>query len=771
MTIKISNKNSQDININSNLKESLLSEKNSIKNCRNIGIMAHIDAGKTTTSERILYYTGKNHKIGEVHEGAATMDWMVQEQERGITITSAATTTYWKSKIRSDSDLEEFKINLIDTPGHVDFTVEVERSLRVLDGAVALFCSVGGVQPQSETVWMQASKYKVPRICFVNKMDRSGADFFKVVGEIRTKLNSNAFPLQIPIGNEENFKGVVDLIRNKGIVWNEEDKGMTYKEVVLDSATKSLAKEWRDKLIEKICEFDEDLMTKYFDGKEITESEIDSVLRKAVINMDIFPVLCGSSFKNKGVQYLLDCVCKYFPSPIDLKAVSGENKYGEKISRSPDKNEPFSALAFKIATDPFVGKLAFLRIYSGRLDAGSSVLNSRSDKKERISRVLQMHANKQEPLDFVEAGDICAVVGFKDIKTGDTLCSEDNSIVLESMNFPEPVIGISIEAKKQSDSDKLSVALSKLLEEDPTLKVQINHETGQTILKGMGELHLEIILDRLKREYFVEVNKGEPEVAYKECFTKTIEHREIYKKQTGGRGNFADISFHIGPLEDGLSQEYKLILKDNSKLTPDMKLSIEKDRSIPSELKKVLIEGFKTENRFLFVNKIVGGVIPTQFIPAIEKGFEKAMINGPIANYPVENMKVTVFDGSFHTVDSDAYSFETAAVIAFRDASKKTKPVLMEPIMSLEINTPEDYLGSVTGDVSKKRGIIESVETIGNYKIIKAFVPLANLFGYVTDLRTMSSGRASASMTYYEHQIVPENIANSIIEKIKIKNK
>ena len=691
--------------------------------------MAHIDAGKTTTTERILYYTGISHKIGEVHDGAATMDWMEQEQERGITITSAATTTFWNyptSQGQPTDDTNEYLVNIIDTPGHVDFTVEVERSLRVLDGAVALFCAVSGVEPQSETVWRQADKYRVPRICFVNKMDRSGADFFNVVTEIKEKLGANPVPLQVPIGAEENFKGVVDLITNQAIVWNEEDRGMTYEVVETPEDLVEVVAEWRQKLVESVAEYDDVLLEKFFeDPDSITKEEMMEAIRKAVIDMSFSPVLCGSAFKNKGVQAVLDAVCAYLPSPIDLPPVEGTNPKSEEIvTRKPEVDQPFSALAFKIATDPFVGRLCFFRVYSGKLKAGSYVLNMRTGKKERISRLMQMHSNKQNPIDVVEAGDICAGVGFKDIKTGDTLVDEKSPIVLESMSFPDPVIGYAIEPKAQADVDKLGVAIAKLVEEDPTLSVQTNHETGQTVLRGMGELHLEIIIDRLKREFKVEINQGAPQVAYKESLTKLIEHREVYKKQTGGRGKFADIVFNLGPREDD-------------------KQGLE------------------------FDNKIVGGVIPREFIPAVQKGFQQAMTNGPLAGYPVEAMYVKLFHGSFHDVDSDSLSFELAARIGFREAARKAAPQLLEPIMSVEVVTPDEYTGPVTGDLNKRRGIMKGMDTKGGAQIIKADVPLSELFGYVTDLRTISSGRASATLTFSHYDPVPTHLAEGIIEKVK----
>ena len=700
-----------------------------LKYLRNIGIMAHIDAGKTTTTERVLYYTGISHKIGEVHDGAATMDWMEQEQERGITITSAATTTFWKyptSQGQPTDTTNEYRVNIIDTPGHVDFTVEVERSLRVLDGAVALFCAVSGVEPQSETVWRQADKYRVPRICFVNKMDRSGADFFNVVTEIKEKLGANPVPLQVPIGSEQDFIGVVDLITNEAIVWNEEDRGMTYEVVDIPEELVETVNEWRQKLVESVAEYDDVLLEKFFeDPDSITKEEMMDAIRKAVIDMSFSPVLCGSAFKNKGVQAVLDAVCAYLPSPLDLPPVEGTNPANdEPVTREADVNQPFSALAFKIATDPFVGRLCFFRVYSGKLDAGSYVLNMRTDKKERISRLMQMHSNKQNPISVVEAGDICAGVGFKDIKTGDSLVDEKAPVILESMSFPDPVIGYAIEPKAQADVDKLGVAISKLIEEDPTLQVKTNEETGQTVLRGMGELHLEIIIDRLKREFKVEINQGAPQVAYKESLTKLVEHREVYKKQTGGRGKFADIVFNLGPKEDD-------------------KAGLE------------------------FDNKIVGGVIPREFIPSVQKGFEQAMKNGPLAGYPVEAMYVKLFHGSFHDVDSDSLSFELAARLGFREAAKKAAPQLLEPIMSVEVVTPDEYTGPVTGDLNKRRGIMKGMDTKGGAQIIKADVPLSELFGYVTDLRTISSGRASATLTFSHYDPVPTNLAEGIIEKVK----
>ncbi|MCZ6692691.1 MAG: elongation factor G [Bacteroidetes bacterium] len=703
--------------------------KRDLKYLRNIGIMAHIDAGKTTTTERILYYTGISHKIGEVHEGAAIMDWMEQEQERGITITSAATTTFWRyptEQGKLTNDTNEYKINIIDTPGHVDFTVEVERSLRVLDGTVALFDAVSGVEPQSETVWRQADKYNVPRICFVNKMDRVGADFFNAVHEIKEKLGANPVPLQIPIGNEENFKGVVDLITNEAIIWNEEDMGMTFQAIAIPDDLKDTVEEWRKKLVESVADYDDVLLEKFFeDPDSITKEEMMAAIRKAVIDLSFSPVLCGSAFKNKGVQALLDAICAYLPSPLDLPPVTGVNPdSGKEESRKPDIAEPFSALAFKIATDPFVGRLVFMRVYSGKLDSGSYVYNMRTEKRERISRLMQMHSNKQNPLKFVEAGDICAGVGFKNIKTGDTLVNEKNKLVLESITFPDPVIGYAIEPKAQADVDKLGNAISKLLEEDPTLQINTDQETGQTVLKGMGELHLEIIIERMKREFKVEINQGAPQVAYKESLTSMVEHTEIYKKQTGGRGKFADIRFEIGPRDD-----------DKSGLE--------------------------------FVNSIVGGVIPREFIPSVEKGFKEAMKNGPLAGYPIERMKVRLFHGSFHDVDSDSLSFEIAARIGFREAAHKATPKLLEPIMAVEVVTPDEYTGPVTGDLNKRRGIMKGMDTKGGVRIVKADVPLSELFGYVTDLRTITSGRASATLTFSHYEHTPNTLAENIIAKVK----
>ncbi|WP_017732368.1 elongation factor G [Nafulsella turpanensis] len=693
---------------------------------RNIGIAAHIDAGKTTTTERILFYSGVSHKIGEVHDGAATMDWMEQEQERGITITSAATTVKWPYKG------QDYHINIIDTPGHVDFTVEVNRSLRVLDGLVFLFSAVDGVEPQSETNWRLANNYNVARIGFVNKMDRQGADFLAVCKQVKEMLGSNAVPLQLPIGAEENFKGVVDLVSNIGMVWDEDNFGMTFTEVPIPDDMKEEVKEYREKLLEAVAEYDETLMEKYFEDPEsITEAEIIAALRAATIDMAIVPMLCGSSFKNKGVQTMLNYVMELCPSPLDRGNIKATNVDTEQeVTIKPDYNEPFAALAFKIATDPYVGRLCFVRAYSGVLESGSYIFNTRSGNKERISRIFQMHANKQNQIERLGAGDIGAVVGFKDIKTGDTLCDSSRKLILESMVFPDPVIGYAIEPKKQADVDKLGMAISKLVEEDPTLQVETDHETGQTILRGMGELHLEIIIDRLRREFKVEINQGAPQVAYKEAITATVEHKEVYKKQSGGKGKFADISFELGPID----------------AEPN-----EKD----------------VKNGLQFVNNIVGGVIPKEFIPAIQKGFESAMKNGPLAGYPVEQMKVRLFHGSFHDVDSDALSFELAARIGFKEAAKKAKPVILEPIMALEVVTPEEYTGPVTGDLNRRRGLMKGMDSKANAQVIKANVPLSELFGYVTDLRTLTSGRATASLTFDHYEPVPNNIAEQVIAKAK----
>ncbi|QEK50264.1 elongation factor G [Pedobacter aquae] len=692
-----------------------------LKFTRNIGIAAHIDAGKTTTTERILYYAGVNHKIGEVHDGASTMDWMVQEAERGITITSAATTVNWK--YRGDN----YHINIIDTPGHVDFTVEVNRSLRVLDGLVFLFSAVDGVEPQSETNWRLANNYSVSRIGFVNKMDRAGADFLKVVKQVKDMLGSNAIPLQIPIGAEDSFKGVVDLINWRGIVWNEADKGMTFTEVPIPDDLVEEATEWREKLLEAVAEYDESLMEKFFDDpSSITEREILDALRKAVLDARIVPMVCGSSFKNKGVQTMLDYVMELLPSPLDQEGINGTNpNTGEEVIRKPDIKEPFSALAFKIATDPFVGRLCFIRVYSGNLEAGSYVYNARSENKERISRIFQMHANKQNPIPNVGAGDIAAVVGFKDIKTGDTLCDEKNPIVLESMNFPDPVIGLAIEPKTQADVDKLGMALGKLAEEDPTFRVHTDEDSGQTIIQGMGELHLDILMDRLKREFKVEVNQGAPQVAYKEAITGTVQHRETYKKQTGGRGKFADIQIVISPADD----ETKIGLQ--------------------------------------FENEISGGSIPREFIPSVQKGFEASLPNGVLAGFPVTSMKVRLIDGSFHPVDSDALSFELAARNAFREALPKCKPVLMEPIMKIEVLTPEENMGDVMGDLNRRRGQLQGMDTRAGAQVIKALVPLSEMFGYVTQLRTITSGRATSTMEFDHYEPAPRNVQEEVVAKAK----
>jgi elongation factor G len=702
---------------------------------RNFGIAAHIDAGKTTCTERILYYTGMSHKIGEVHDGAATTDWMEQEKERGITITSAAVTCFWEFPTNQGqpiADTKKFKFNIIDTPGHVDFTVEVERSMRVLDGLVALFSAVDGVEPQSETVWRQANRYNVPRLGFVNKMDRAGADFLNVVKQVREMLGAKSVPLQLPIGTEDDFRGIVDLITNKGIIWKDSTQGMTYEEIEIPAELKEEADYWRGQLIEAVAEYDDTLMEKFFDDpNSISEVEIHEAVRKATIDMSIVPMLCGSAFKNKGVQTLLDCVVRYLPSPLDVEGIKGINPdTGEEIMRQPDSKEPFAALAFKIMTDPFVGRLAFFRCYSGKLDAGSYVKNMRSGKNERISRIMQMHANKQNPIEFIEAGDIGAAVGFKEIKTGDTLCDEDHPIVLENMFIPEPVISIAVEPKTQADVDKMGTAISKLVEEDPTLRVRTDEETGQTILSGMGELHLEIIVDRMKREFKVEVNQGAPMVAYKEAFQATIDHRETLKKQTGGRGKFADIVFSFGPADE----EW---LKEN----PGKQLQ--------------------------FVNDIFGGSIPREFIPAIQKGFEQSMSNGVLANYPVEHMKVRVFDGSFHQVDSDAMSFELCAKGGFREAARKAKPVLLEPIMKIEVITPEQYMGDVTGDLNRRRGMLEGMDSRAGAQVIKAKVPLSEMFGYVTQLRSLSSGRATSTMEFSHYSPAPNGIAEEVIAKIK----
>jgi elongation factor G len=688
---------------------------------RNIGIMAHIDAGKTTTSERILFYTGLTHKMGEVHDGAATMDWMEQEHERGITITSAATTTFWKY------NNNKYKINLIDTPGHVDFTVEVERSLRVLDGAVAVFCAVGGVEPQSETVWRQADKYNVPRVAYVNKMDRSGADFFSVVSQLRTILKANPCIIQIPIGAEETFKGVVDLIKMKALLWHDETLGAEYSVEEIPAGLRAEAEEWRDKMLEQVAEYDDRVMQKYFDDPStIKEEEIHQALRKATLMQALQPVLCGTSFKNKGVQTLLDAVCAYLPSPMDTEAIEGRdpNNPGRVLLRHPDDREPLTALAFKIATDPYVGRLCFVRVYSGVLKSGSYVLNTRNNRKERVSRLFQMHSNKQNPVDVIGAGDIGALVGFKDIRTGDTICDENKPIVLESMDFPDPVIGVAVEPKTQKDLDKLGAGLSKLAEEDPTFTVHTDEQSGQTIISGMGELHLEIIIDRLRREFKVECNQGPPQVSYKEAITREVQLREVYKKQTGGRGKFADIIVKIGP----------------------------KDADFVGDLQ--------------FSSEVKGGNIPTEYIPSIQKGFQTAMRNGVLAGYPVDNLKVTVLDGSFHPVDSDALSFEICAIQAFRNACVKATPVLLEPIMKLEVVTPEENMGDVFADLNRRRGQVGGMESNrSGARIIKAQVPLAETFGYVTALRTITSGRATSSMEFSHYSPMTSIMAKAVLKE------
>ena len=692
-----------------------------LKDTRNIGIMAHIDAGKTTTTERILYYTGISHKIGEVHDGAATMDFMEQEQERGITITSAATTTSWPYNGK------EHRINIIDTPGHVDFTVEVERSLRVLDGAVAVFCSVGGVEPQSETVWRQADKYHVPRIGFVNKMDRSGADFFEVVRQVDDMLGGNPVPLQVPIGAEVDFRGVVDLLDKKAIIWNEQDMGMTYEEIPIPEDLEEQVEEWRTKLIEAVAEYDEELLEKYFeDPDSLTREEILNGLRAATLDMAITPIMCGSAFKNKGVQALLDAVCALLPSPLEVPEIEGENPYTKETeTRSPDTEAPFTALAFKIMTDPHVGRLTFFRVYSGSISAGSQVLNNRSGKKERLGRIMQMHANKRNQIEKVEAGDIAAGIGFKDIRTGDTITAVSNPLNLESMTFPDPVIKLAVEPKTQKDEGKLSVGLAKLSEEDPTFQTSFNEETNQTIIAGMGELHLEIIVDRLRREFKVEVNQGQPQVSYREAITKNVEHRELYKKQTGGRGKFADIRFEMEPLADN------------------------------------------AEEIFEFVNDIKGGAIPKEFIPSVEKGIKEAMKNGVLSGFQTEGVKIRLYDGSFHQVDSDQLSFELAGRLGFRNAAKMAKPILKEPIMAVEVVTPEEYMGSIVGDLNKRRGKIDDMGDRGNSKVVKAKVPLSELFGYVTDLRTISSGRAASTMQFSHYEATPSGIQEEVIASIK----
>ncbi len=695
--------------------------ESNLKNTRNIGIMAHIDAGKTTTTERILFYTGRTHRMGEVHDGNAQMDWMIQEQERGITITSAATTTFWKYRD------EDYKINIIDTPGHVDFTVEVERSLRILDGAVAVFCAVGGVEPQSETVWRQADKYNVPRIAFINKMDRAGADFFTVVQQIKDKLGANPVPVQLPIGSEDNFRGIIDLISMKSIVYYDNDStGTNYKVEEIPAGMAEEADEWRGKLIESVAEVDDTLLARYIeDHNSITADEILTALRKSSIRGLAIPVTCGAAFKNKGIQRLLDSIVAFLPSPLDIGPVIGiDPRNDNEVSREPDEKEPLAALAFKIATDPFVGRLVFLRIYSGVLNAGDTVLNTRTGKRERINRLFQMHANKQNPKESIYAGDICAGVGFKDLKTGDTLCAINKPILLESMDFPDPVIGIAVEPKTQADVDKLSLALSKLAEEDPTFQVRIDPDSGQTIINGMGELHLEILVDRLKREFKVECNQGVPQVAYKEAITTSTEFRELFRKQTGGKGKFADIYIAMMPAEDG-------------------------------------IRGLH------FVNEVKGGNIPKEYIPSVEKGFREAMANGPLAGFPLDSLKVVLKDGSYHPVDSDALSFEIAAKQAFRKYAGKCNPVILEPIMSTEVVTPEEYVGDVIGDFNRRRGKVEGMESKAGSRVIKAKVPLAEKFGYVTVLRTLTSGRATSTMEFSHYEEVPAEIANRIVEITK----
>ncbi len=700
-----------------------------LKYTRNIGIAAHIDAGKTTTTERILFYTGKTHKIGEVHDGASTMDWMEQEAERGITIQSAATTCKWNFPTENGkptADAKEYHFNIIDTPGHVDFTVEVNRSLRVLDGLVFLFSAVDGVEPQSETNWRLADNYKVPRIGFVNKMDRQGANFLNVCNQVKDMLKSNAVPIVLPIGDEADFKGVVDLIKNRAIVWHEENSGSTFDIVEIPAEMKEDVTKYRAQLIEEVAGYDEGLLEKFMeDESSITEEEIHKALRAAVMDMAIIPMVCGSSFKNKGVQFMLDAVCRYLPSPLDKEAIEGTNpETGEPALRKPAVDAPFSALAFKIATDPYVGRLAFFRAYSGHLDAGSYVLNTRSGNKERISRIYQMHANKQNPIEYIEAGDIGAAVGFKDIKTGDTLCDEKYPIVLESMVFPEPVIGIAVEPKTKADVDKLGMALAKLAEEDPTFQVKTDQASGQTVISGMGELHLDIIIDRLKREFKVEVNQGQPQVEYKEAITGKADHREVYKKQTGGRGKFADIVFRMEPAEEG-------------------KMGLE------------------------FVNEIKGGNIPKEYIPSVEKGFKEAMKSGPLAGFEMDAMKIVLIDGSFHPVDSDSLSFELAAKLGYKEAARAAKAVLMEPIMKLEVITPEENMGDIVGDLNRRRGQVNNMDDRNGAKVIKAFVPLSEMFGYVTSLRTLSSGRATSTMEFSHYAETPSNIADEVIKNAR----
>ena len=700
-----------------------------LKFTRNIGIAAHIDAGKTTTTERILFYTGKSHKIGEVHDGAATMDWMAQEQERGITITSAATTCTWNfptDQGKPLADTQGYHFNIIDTPGHVDFTVEVNRSLRVLDGLVFLFSAVDGVEPQSETNWRLADNYKVPRMGFVNKMDRQGSNFLAVCQQVRDMLKSNAVAITLPIGEEEDFKGIVDLVKNQAIIWHDATLGATFDIVPIPEDLVEEAKDLRSKLIEEVAAYDENLLEKYMeDENSITEEEVNNALRKATIDMAIIPMICGSSFKNKGVQFMLDAVCKYLPSPMDKEGIVGTNPdTDEEILRKPDVKEPFAALAFKIATDPYVGRLAFFRAYSGRLDAGSYVLNTRSGNKERISRIYQMHANKQNPIEYIEAGDIGAAVGFKDIKTGDTLCDEKNPIVLESMDFPAPVIGIAIEPKTKADVDKMGMALAKLAEEDPTFQVKTDEASGQTIISGMGELHLDILVDRMRREFKVEVNQGEPQVEYKEAFTRSAQHREVYKKQSGGRGKFADIVFIIEPADEG-------------------------------------VVGLQ------FINSVKGGNVPKEYIPSIEKGFKAAMKQGPLAGYEVDSLKVTLLDGSFHPVDSDALSFELAAKMGYKESGRAAGAVILEPIMKMEVITPEENMGDIVGDINRRRGQVNDMGDRAGAKTIKANVPLSEMFGYVTTLRTLSSGRATSTMEFSHYAETPSNISEEVIKKAK----
>ena len=700
-----------------------------LKYTRNIGIAAHIDAGKTTTTERILFYTGVSHKIGEVHDGAATMDWMEQEQERGITITSAATTCNWNFPTEQGKtlpDSKDYHFNIIDTPGHVDFTVEVNRSLRVLDGLVFLFSAVDGVEPQSETNWRLADNYKVPRIGFVNKMDRQGSNFLGVCQQVKDMLKSNAVPIVLNIGDEEDFKGIIDLVKNRAIVWHEENFGSTFDVVDIPENLKDEAEKLRGELIEAVAEYDENLLEKYFeDPNSISEDEVHNALRAATQEMKIIPMICGSSFKNKGVQFLLDAVCRYLPSPEDKKAISGiDPKTDSESLRKPSKNEPFAALAFKIATDPYVGRLAFFRAYSGRLDAGSYILNNRTGNKERISRIYQMHSNKQNSIDYIEAGDIGAAVGFKDIKTGDTLSDEKSPIILESMDFPDPVIGIAVEPKTKADVDKLGMSLAKLAEEDPTFQVKTDEASGQTVISGMGELHLDIIVDRLKREFKVEVNQGKPQVQYKEALTATANHREVYKKQTGGRGKFADIIFTIEP-------------------------------------------GDESKTGLEFVNEIKGGNVPKEYIPSVEKGFRDSMLNGPLAGFEIDSMKITLKDGSFHPVDSDSLSFELAAKIGFKEASKSAKAVIMEPIMKLEVLTPEENMGDIVGDLNRRRGQVNSMDDRAGSKVVKAEVPLSEMFGYVTSLRTLSSGRATSTMEFSHYSETPPSVSETVISEIK----